>query len=125
MRKPGYYWAKRRNHNEQIVEISNSGRVWITATEQYFCEADFEWISDTPIGVEKMPVNLLHDHYYVIQTPTKASLVARWDSNHGLFCSTKCLVGGGLIDRYSTGCVEILSGPFSVEQLTKLKPELP
>ena len=114
MRQPGYYAAKfKGNESEEIVKIDEASHVWRIERHCYFFLSNFEWISDTPIGVEKMPVKLVHQHYYVVKKV--GEFVAMWNEDFQKFV--------GQAQEHTRESVQVVSGPFSIEQLIKLKPE--
>jgi hypothetical protein len=113
-----YYWAtKSEKSKPEVVYINYDGSIFRSEYNGTHYVSDFWWISDEPIQHPKIPLFLRDNHYYVVEVDgatTHQKVVGRWSKAY------KCFDVNGY--TYSEENVKVVGGPFSVEELVKIKP---
>lgn len=118
-RKPGFYWAKHpEEYSEEVVEYRNRsgiGYFYRTMLERPYEECQFSWVDDEPIPHKKAPVKLVDGSYYVVHHPEDVNfkLVVQYEYDY---------FWRGDREKMRPSVCTIVSGPFTIEELSKLKP---
>ena len=108
MRKPGFYWAKHKNHTEEeVIHFKHSDCVTSTRHIGIYSENEFEWISDNLIRPEKAPIKLIPGLFYIVEGTSNIPEIMYWTGHlfHNIYRSLK------------KEDAKVLSGPFNSREL--------
>jgi hypothetical protein len=119
MRQTGkYYWAICcEGDAPETVYLSYDGYFYRNSLLTRFNPRSFYWVSEEPIEEPKIPLKLKDNHYYVVEIEGAVAshkVVGRWSSVY------KCFSVDGY--TYGEATVKVVGGPFTADELVKIKP---
>jgi hypothetical protein len=114
-RQPGFYWAKHPGENKEEVVECIGGYLYRTTMSATYEETQFSWVDDEPITPKKAPVKLVDRSYYVVHHPEDVNFKLVVQYEHDYFWR-------GEREKMRPSVCTIISGPFTIEELCKLRP---
>jgi hypothetical protein len=112
-----YYWAKRFPETKpEVVYLDSDGVVYRANMDTKFYVRYFYWVSEEPIEEPKIPLKLKDNHYYVIDIGNNYQEVGIYFESTNNFQ----IIGSKL--GFGACAVNVLGGPFTIEELVEFKP---